>query len=97
MQAAFRRNALMTTLLISEKNTKLNLKDNDGNTALMVCCSKKLSNYPMDEINLLSCIKSLLTHGADPNIKNNMGETALMHACSENIQYLSSTWLIFTK
>lgn len=92
MQAAFRRNALMTTLLISEKNTKLNLKDNDGNTALMVCCSKKLSNYPMDEINLLSCIKSLLTHGADPNIKNNMGETALMHACSRKhtilVEYL---------
>ena len=60
----------------------INIKDTDGNTALIVACINKLPD---------ETIKFILDCGADPNLQNNNNSTALMAACiSKQNQHIST-------
>lgn len=57
----------------------VNAQDNEGNTLLHYCVSKK--QIGGDEV-----VKHLITHGGDTTIKNNQGQTPLDIAISEEIK-----------
>jgi ankyrin repeat protein len=60
------KSTTVSTLLLCD-NVKLDLQDNDGNTALHHACQNKLINI----------VHLLLLHGASVSIKNNNGDIAL--------------------
>ncbi len=60
-----------------EKGANLDLKNNDGNTALMFVASN--GNFDRG-INAINIVKALIEKGANLDLKNNNGETADMVA-----------------
>jgi ankyrin repeat protein len=67
------RGDMETVMQEIQKGNDINLKDEDGDSLLMISVSIK--NYQM--------AKYLLEHGVDINLKDNKGWTALIKACSQ--------------
>ena len=63
--------------LLIKKGANLDIKDNKGNTALMIAIL--LKNYEI--------IKLLIDRGADLSIRNNQGNTPLIELFRTNIPY----------
>ncbi|KAI8746522.1 serine/threonine-protein phosphatase 6 regulatory ankyrin repeat subunit B [Biomphalaria glabrata] len=68
------RHAHLLQFLLKD-GTRLELRDNNGNTPLMICSAKGFSDI----------VVKLLRLGADVNAKNNNGDTALMLATSRKV------------
>lgn len=64
--------------ILLEGGVKVNHKGYDGKTALTVACSVLIEDT--DHPDILSFVRLLLMHGADPNIRDIKGRTCLMYA-----------------
>jgi len=71
-------NKLKLVKILLEGGTKVNHKGYDGKTALIVACSVFIED--VHHPNILSFVRLLLIHGADPNIRDMKGRTCLMYA-----------------
>ncbi|KAK6194502.1 hypothetical protein SNE40_000126 [Patella caerulea] len=78
-----RANVLTIVKLLLKSGTDVNLRDNTGKTALLLCA--KLENLIID---VDSLIRLLIDNGADVHAGDNIGKTALMETVGSNNRQL---------